>query len=493
MLFNSLEFLVFFPLAVLGFYIVPKRVRYIWLLLCSYYFYMSWNPEYALLILLSTVLTYAGSIVLEKVSDTKSEKRTRIAVLSAVILINLGILFFFKYYGFFGGIATVIFGKIGIKLSIPEIDVLLPVGISFYTFQALGYSIDVYRGDVKAEKNFLKYALFVSFFPQLVAGPIERSKNLLKQVNKVEDVKFDKKRVYHGLLVMLWGLFLKMVIADRVAILVNTVFDSYYLFGGVELIYAAIGFAIQIYCDFASYSTIAIGAAEIMGFTLMENFDSPYLAVSVKDFWRRWHISLSTWFRDYLYIPLGGNRCSKIRKYFNLMVTFLASGLWHGAALTYVVWGGLHGFYQIVGELTAPICKKIPVNRELRSYKFFKAAGTFILVDFAWIFFRAESLRLAIDYIKRIFVDFDPWSLFSGGLYTMGIDRIDMNVLIIALIILAVSDVLKYVKKISVADYLITKGAFVQVAAIVFVLMYIVIFGAYGPAFDSQAFIYFQF
>ena len=279
--------------------------------------------------------------------------------------------------------------RLHIDLHIPGIDVILPVGISFYIFQALGYLIDVYRGDIYAEKNFLQYALFVSFFPQLVAGPIERSKNLLKQL--AETKTFNYENVRQGLLIMLWGYFLKMVIADRSAILVNAVYAKYLEYKGFQLITANILFAIQIYCDFMGYSTIAKGAAKVLGFDLMENFHEPYFACSIKDFWRRWHISLSTWFRDYLYIPLGGSRCSTWKKYRNIMITFVVSGLWHGASLTFVFWGFIHGAYQLLEDFIAPyverIITKLKINTTVFSWKLLRILKTFILVDIAWIFF----------------------------------------------------------------------------------------------------------
>lgn len=271
------------------------------------------------------------------------------SVVAGSFLINLGILFFFKYFDFILDNLNNVLKGFNIEVLNKPFDIILPVGISFYTFQALSYTMDVYREEIKAEKNILKYALFVSFFPQLVAGPIERSKNLLMQINTVPLKKLlNYERIMSGLSTMLYGYFLKMVIADRIAVIVNTVYDQYYMFGSVELVFASICFAIQIYCDFSSYSMIAVGAAKVMGFDLMENFNTPYFASSIKDFWRRWHISLSTWFRDYLYIPLGGNRCSTVRKYFNLILTFLISGLWHGAQWHYILWGG--GAWNLSGD-----------------------------------------------------------------------------------------------------------------------------------------------
>ncbi len=344
MQFNSVNFMVFFPIVLMVYFIIPKKLREIWLLVASYYFYMSWNPTYAILIAGSTVVTFVSGIIVDRCNKSGSLKRGKNKRITLVIclLINLGILAVFKYGNFAIESINSILNTFHITTIQRRFDLLLPVGISFYTFQALGYIIDVYRGDVEVEKRFLRYALFVSFFPQLVAGPIERSKNLLSQMREISNIKlWNAKRVASGAIMMVWGFFMKMVIADRVSLLVDTVFDNYRMYGSTELILATIGFTIQIYCDFGSYSLIAIGAAKIMGFDLMENFNTPYLATSIKDFWNRWHISLSTWFKDYLYIPLGGNRKGTLRKYVNIMIVFLASGLWHGADWSFVIWGGV--------------------------------------------------------------------------------------------------------------------------------------------------------
>lgn len=341
MLFNSTDFLIFFPIAAIGYYMIPHRVRYLWLLICSYYFYMCWNPVYVLLILFSTIITWVSGILLEFVKRRNmQEHKRRIYKNMCVIFsftLNLCVLGYFKYANFFIDTINYVFKQLHIVYHAPSVDILLPVGISFYTFQALSYTMDVYRNEIKAEKNILRYALFVSFFPQLVAGPIERSKSLLCQLNEKHKISFEKIR--SGFMLMLWGYFLKMVIADRIAIVVDVIYGDYTEYNGWYLIVASILFAVQIYCDFAGYSTIALGAGEIMGFSLTDNFNAPYFSQSVAEFWRRWHISLSSWFRDYLYIPLGGNRKGKTRKYFNLMIVFLCSGLWHGAHWNYVAWG----------------------------------------------------------------------------------------------------------------------------------------------------------
>lgn len=335
MLFNSYSFMLFFPIAVAVYYFIPKRTRYLWLLAASYFFYMSWNPQYVVLIFASTVLTYGAARIMARWPLYKKQ------VMVASLVVNFALLLFFKYFTFLLDNLNHLLALVHISMIQKTFDLLLPVGISFYTFQAVGYLIDVYRGEIKAETNFFYYALFVSFFPQLVAGPIERSKNLLPQMRDVADIDvWDYERITQGAVLMLWGYFMKMVIADRAAIFVDRVYDYYWMYGSIECILAAILFSFQIYCDFAGYSMIALGAAQVMGFQLMENFNAPYFSTSVQDFWRRWHISLSAWFRDYLYIPLGGSRLSRSRKYVNLVTTFLVSGLWHGASWNFVFWGG---------------------------------------------------------------------------------------------------------------------------------------------------------
>ena len=304
MLFNSAEFLLFFPLAALGYYAIPHCARYLWLLACSYFFYMCWNPAYALLILFSTVVTYGTGLAMNAVNHASfaqeggEARRTRLRKLCVALsfVLNLAVLVYFKYSNFMIDNINAVLMHVGAVYRAPAVDVLLPVGISFYTFQALSYTMDLYRGEVEAEKNFFRYALFISFFPQLVAGPIERSKDLLRQLRERHALRFEN--LQSGFMLMLWGYFLKMVIADRIAIVVDTVYAQPLVYGGWYLIVATVLFAFQIYCDFAGYSTIALGAARVMGFTLTDNFNAPYLACSVAEFWRRWHISLSGWFRD---------------------------------------------------------------------------------------------------------------------------------------------------------------------------------------------------
>lgn len=500
MLFNSIDFMLFFPIVIATYFFIPKRVRYIWLLLASYYFYMGWNVKYAVLIALSTVITYVSGLLLE-IAGKRQDSNTRFlrkSILLFSLISNLGILGFFKYFQFALQNINHLASLIGITLKEMNFDLLLPVGISFYTFQALSYAIDVYRGDIKAEKNLLRYALFVSFFPQLVAGPIERSKSLLSQVNNVEHIQlWNYERITDGTVIMLWGFFLKMVIADRAAILVDKVYGEYWIYGTIELVFATMLFAVQIYCDFAGYSMIAMGAAKIMGFELMENFNAPYFSKSIKEFWRRWHISLSSWFRDYVYIPLGGNRVSKLKSYRNLMLTFLISGLWHGANWSYVAWGGVHGAYQIIGSLLTPVKNKIEsrffVKKGSMSYKLGQIIVTFILIDFAWIFFRADRFIESISIISQIFTTWNPWVFFDGTLYTLGLDVTEMHILIVSIVVLLMVDMVKYRTGKNITEYLKEQCLWFRWSVIIATFWSIVIYGVYGPEFSAVSFIYFQF
>lgn len=334
MLFNSFAYALFLPVVFCLYWFLPHKYRWSLLLVASYYFYMSWNPKYVFLILFTTIVSYSAAILLEKKQDVRRKK----AIICITAISCLGVLVYFKYFNFLSQAAIDFLSVFAIRLNPLTVDVLLPVGISFYTFQTLSYVIDVYKGDVKAEKHFGYYATFISFFPQLVAGPIERTRNLLPQIKDVHE--FDYNQATYGLKLMAWGFFKKLVIADVLSKYVQMVYSSPYDYVGFALVLASLFFTIQIYCDFSGYSDIAIGTAKLLGINLMTNFKNPYLSASVKEFWSRWHISLSTWFRDYVYIPLGGNRVGKLRHNVNLLVTFLISGLWHGANWTFVVWGG---------------------------------------------------------------------------------------------------------------------------------------------------------
>ena len=405
MLFNSLIFLAFFPTTALIYFLLPKlRQRTIFLLLASYYFYMNWNPRYALLIAAATCVTYFCSLLLEKV---RSPEKRKLVVAAGVVTV-LSVLFTYKYLGFAAHAVSALLHALGAKMTIPEFNILLPVGISFFSFQAIGYLVDVYRGTIKAERDFVTYALFISFFPQLVAGPIERARNLLPQFKTLH--KFSPDMALGGLRMMLWGYFMKLCIAERVAPYVNAVFNNYMHHNGNSLALGTFFFSFQIYCDFCGYSLIACGTAEILGFSLMKNFDHPYLAGSIRDFWRKWHISLSTWFMDYVYIPLGGNRCSTLRRIFNLMVTFLVSGIWHGANWTFFFWGILHGFFVSADMLYRKYMPEIRLWPPLRTL--LSIAGTYVVVALCWVFFRADSIRAGFVILRKIFTE--RGQLFNG-------------------------------------------------------------------------------
>lgn len=498
MLFNSLQFLIFFPIVVLLYFVFPKKVRYIWLLIASYYFYMCWNAKYALLMLFSTIVTWLSGLVLEKIKkadyDERRRERLKKSCVAVSFILNLSVLFFFKYVNFAVENLNWILEQVHVELNLPAVDIILPVGISFYTFQALSYTVDVYRDEIYAEKNILRYALFVSFFPQLVAGPIERSKNLLKQL--AVPSRFDFDRAKEGILLMIWGYFLKVVLSDRIAIFVDTVYNGFETYQGGYIIVATILFAVQIYCDFGGYSCIAMGAAKILGINLMENFNAPYLSRSVAEFWRRWHISLSTWFRDYLYIPLGGNRKGSVRKYINLMIVFLASGLWHGAQWTYVIWGGLNGIYQVIGSLLKPVrtslIKVFHLNRESLGHKLLQTFTTFCFIDFSWIFFRAQSLSEALAMIKSMFTVRNPWIFFDESLFACGLDRKNFYVMLLSILLLLIADICKY-KGLKIRKIILEQDWWFRWMIYIVSVILILVVGVWGSGYDQAGFIYFQF
>ncbi len=478
MLFNSIEYLVYLPIVVILYFIIPHRHRWLLLLAASYFFYMCWNIKYSMLIFLSTTITFFSSILIYK-SNSKRKKKLWM-ILSLVS--NLGILFFFKYFNFTVNTLTGVALMFGINIQVPNFELLLPVGISFYTFQALSYTLDVYQGKLEPTSHFGKYALFVSFFPQLVAGPIERSKNLLHQFD--EEHNFDYDMAKRGFLLIIWGVFKKVVIADRLAILVDTVFNNVGGYSGQAYWIASLFFTFQIYCDFSGYSDIAIGSANLMGYRLMTNFKRPYLSKSIAEFWRRWHISLSTWFKDYLYIPLGGNKVSVSKWRINIMVVFLVSGLWHGANWTFVIWGGLHGVFQIVGRIKNQFRPK-KYNGNCKLNGLISILITFALVNFAWIIFRANSLEDFGTICKGLFVSMNDFDVFSLGLVKQ-----DFYLSIILIAFLFISDIVS--EKIDV--YGLLQKQILPLRWIVYLISIfsIILFGFYGSL-SEASFIYFQF
>jgi D-alanyl-lipoteichoic acid acyltransferase DltB (MBOAT superfamily) len=388
MLFNSPQFAIFFPIVTILYFVLPHRRRGALLLAASCVFYMAFVPAYIVVLFVTIGIDYAAAIQIE---NARGERRR--AWLVASIVSTCAVLFLFKYFDFFAGSVAVAARAMGIAWAAPTLGLLLPVGLSFHTFQSLGYVIEVHAGRQRAERDLGKYSLYVMFYPQLVAGPIERPQHLLHQFD--EEHTFDYARVAAGLQLMAWGFVKKIVVAGRLAAFANHVYDAPRGFTGLPLIVATLAFTFQIYCDFSGYSDIAIGAAQVMGFRLMRNFDRPYFARSIGEFWRRWHISLSTWFRDYIYIPLGGNRAGRSRWIANLFITFLISGLWHGARWTFVIWGALHGVYLIVGLLTADsrsvMRHTLGLDRHQTVLTWLQTSTTFTLVALAWIFFRATA------------------------------------------------------------------------------------------------------
>lgn len=407
MLFNSLSYAIFLPLVFVIYWLLPNKYRWILLLIASYYFYMSWNAKYVFLIFITTFTSYLCAILIEKNREHKK------LILILTLLVCLGILFVFKYFNFFFESINYLLGN---KLHSVTLNLLLPVGISFYTFQTLSYCIDVYRGNIKAEKHFGYYATFVSFFPQLVAGPIERPDNLLPQLRKEKE--FDYNKAVYGLKLMTVGFFKKIVVADNLAYYVDMVYNDLSYYQGFALVLASFFFTIQIYCDFSGYSDIAKGSAKLLNIDLMDNFKTPYFSTTIKEFWSRWHISLSSWFKDYVYIPLGGNRCSKLRHYFNLLATFLVSGLWHGANITFVIWGGIHGLLQILEDI-------FHIKKNTKTYAlswFIRVILIFILMSITWVFFRASNLHDALYIFKHMFDGItSPRSYIVSGLYSFGV------------------------------------------------------------------------
>lgn len=494
MQFNSLQYIAFFTAVTILYYILPHKygIRNFFLLCASYYFFMQWNVKYAILILISTSITFSASLAVDyfKLRNKKGWARFFLAF---CVILNLLILFFFKYYGFFTELSEDLAAFLKINYSLPIIHVLLPVGISFYTFQALGYTIDVYRGDTEVVVNPVKYALFVSFFPQLVAGPIERSYDLLPQ--------FDEKHVpeytnlQQGIFAIFWGLFKKMVIADRAGVIVSAVYDSYEKYSGGMYFIATVCFAFQIYCDFSAYSDIAFGSAKILGFNLRRNFQSPYISESVGEFWRNWHITLSTWFRDYIYIPLGGNRKGKFRKYLNVMIVFFVSGLWHGAGVCFIVWGLLNGIYQVIGDISKPVREKVNSfignSSEHGSYRLFRTLFTFFLICLSWVFFRAETVSQAWKMLGGMFV-FPTWTFTDGTLLSAGLSASELVVLICAVGILIFADI-RFKNEVSIDTAYVRQPVLFRYGILTALYIAVIVFGIYGSQYNPQDFIYFEF
>lgn len=476
MTFLTPQFFCFFPVTALVFFLLPQRARNPWLLLASWFFYLCAKPIYLTFLLFTIAASYLTGRLLER-------KKSKGALAACLVILGL-LLFMFKYLNFALSLAGRGLNLLGFSFSTPVLNILMPVGISFYLFQAMGYVIDVYRGKVPAEKDLLIYALFLSFFPQIVSGPIARADQLLPQFKTEHRFDWDEFRA--GLFRFLWGAFKKLVLADRLAVLVNTIFTAPQDFGALQLMGAAVAFSLQLYCDFSSYSDMALGVARAMGFSLLENFRTPFFSRSIAEFWRRWHMSLSHWFRDYLYIPLGGSRKGTVRKYLNVLIVFAVSGLWHGAAMTFVVWGVLNGLYQVIGGVTAPLRGRLHSVLRLKEdgwpLRLWQIFCTFLLATAAFAFFKAGSVSTGLDMLSGMF--HGPLWVFTS----MGLDRWELLAALFGLVVLLAVD-LRSVNHDITADYL-SAPRLVRWLVLWFLLFSCVVLGSYGAGYDAQSFIY---
>lgn len=476
MLFNSFNFLFFFIIVTTLFFLTPYRMRWLLLLISSCYFYMAFIPIYILILGFTIVVDYIAGIYIE---NAKGKRRKLFLIFS--LIANIGVLAVFKYYNFLNENLSFLMHGFGLANPIPYLAILLPIGLSFHTFQAMSYTIEVYRGHQKAERHFGIYSLYVMFYPQLICGPIERPQNLLHQFREKYDFEYD--RVAEGLKLILWGFVKKLVIADRLAIYVNPVYNNPEHHNGMTLLLATIFWSIQLYCDFSGYSDIAIGVAKIMGFKLMTNFNRPNLAKNVAEYWKRWHISLSTWFKDFLYISLGGNRVSIPRWYFNLLLVFLISGLWHGANWTYIIWGGLNGFYFVFAIITKKFRRNVNaitgIEKLPKLNQFIQILTTFLLLSFARIFFRANNVSDAFIIIKKI-------STFKGPIFVRNPSMIIYPILSIFLLYFIELKQEYYKGDFS---FFYNRSWIVRNLSYTALIILILLFGV----FDGGQFIYFQF
>ena len=496
MLFNSLQFLVFFPVVTLIYFLLPHAWRWLHLLIASCIFYMYFIPVYILILIFTIVIDYIAGIVIE----TATGRRRKIFLVMSIVA-NVGVLSLFKYYNFFIANTNELLHHIGWTTgTLPFLNIILPIGLSFHTFQAMSYTIEVYRGKYPAERHFGIYALYVMFYPQLVAGPIERPQNILHQFH--EKKTFDYDNAADGLKQMMWGMFKKVVIADRLAKFTDPVFNHPHDYSPLVLLLGAIFFSFQIFCDFSGYSDIALGSAKVMGFRLMKNFNKPYHSKNISEFWSRWHISLSTWFRDYLYISLGGNRVSIPRWYFNLFFVFLVSGFWHGANWTFILWGALHGFYLIFAIVSQKTRKKINEGTGLARIPWLYALSqiliTYCLVTFAWIFFRANNINDAFYIAGRMPAAIrDLGRLILGGhlspgsiLAAIGAVPVYQSDLILCFVVIALLEAIHLVQSKHNILVLVKQRPLYQRWALYYLMIVLIIFfGVY----ENRQFIYFQF
>lgn len=523
MIFTSFEFIAFFLIVLIGYYLIFPNLRWIWLLAASFYFYTKASPQFLPYILASVAVIYASSRMIgyldsrkasyfQKNELTKDEKkaynkrctRNKKIFCATGIILNVGMLAFTKYFNFVGESVSAITGG-----TFTALDIIVPLGISFYTFQSTGYLIDVYRGMYEPQKNPMKYALFILFFPQIMQGPIGRYNDLAPQL--FEPCKFDYARLKSGLVRMLWGFFKKMVIADRAALLVNTVFDNWKPYSGAVIWAAVFLYAVQLYADFSGYMDIALGAGEALGIRLSENFRTPYFSKSTAEFWRRWHITLGTWFRDYLFYPIIRTKMfqkvaksKKLPKFVKtnlptiagLAVVWLITGIWHGADWHYAAWGIYYGMIIIASSLLAPVYEKLTkllrIKTDCFSYKLFQIVRTFLIVLVGYVLFRGNGLMAAFKMIRSMFTVFNPWVFTDGTLLTLGLDAANWNVLILSmLILLAVS--IANENGINVRERISQQNIIFQWICYLAGIFAVLIFGIYGSGYDASAFMYLNF
>ena len=482
MQFTSFNFLIFLCITFVVYNLFPQKYKHIVIAVASSYFYFLLSKWLIALLVAITVVTYVGGSFAKKKN-----------VSTAVVVILVGVLGFFKYAGFLEETVHSIVELTGGVAHENVLNILIPAGISFYIFEAISYVADCRKEKIEPEKNILMVYTYLSFFATVTSGPIERAGRLIPQLKNPSKINYDQFR--NAALLIVWGFFLKLMLANRLAIFVDSVYSNPAGYAGGMVFLATIFYTFQIYCDFAGYSCIAIGVAALLGIEVMDNFRSPYLSESIAEFWRRWHISLSTWLKDYLYIPLGGNRKGEKRKIINLLIVFLVSGLWHGAAWTFVVWGLLHGIYQVVGILTTSLRLKIrerlkTENHQL-TYKWVRIVFTFLLVNLAWIFFRADTFALAFEVIKDSLV-ITPWILFDGSLYGAGLTQMDMNVLLISLVVVIITDIMNR-RDIKIREYLLRQPIVIRWCICIAAILVIAVCGVWGPGYSAGNFIYVGF
>lgn len=487
--FFSLPFLVFLTVVFVIHWAIGAKYRYLWLLASSLFFYAVWDLKYTALLLFVIAVSFFVSQYIDLNRDKKSRCK---ALLSAAVAAFICIIALFKFWSFWSRGLYVLFG-----VSDPAtggiISLLAPVGLSFYLLTAIGYMVDVYRGKTPPEKNIGRYALFISFFPTILSGPIERSGNLLRQINA--DREFDYDRTKKGLLLILYGYFIKLLIANRIARIVDAAFGSFTGQTGATMAIAVILYGIQLYADFSGYSCIAVGIGKTLGFDLIVNFRQPYFSASVRDFWNRWHISLSSWLRDYVYIPLGGNRKGKLIQYINLMITFLVSGLWHGTGFQFIVWGAIHGLYQVAAIALRPLNalgSKIKIKRDAWSYKLLQGMFTFALVDYAWLFFRAPSVRSALSISKNILLNLQLGNTLVNQLFLLGYAPERFRVLLLEIGVMLTVDVL-HERQLSIAALLDRQNKAFRWLVYIQIIVILIIGLIYDYGLDASAFIYTRF